>query len=78
MLNEMIYRRVYKNSNQSPDGETPSQIIVTKESNGYAVWDMTFEKGQELIQYVHCLYDRESALEIGVTLYLRRNKEQKQ
>lgn len=65
-MENIIYRHVYKSSKKSEYGE-PSAIEVTKESNGWAVWDDTPEKGTTLISY---LFNREEALEKAVKLYL--------
>lgn len=70
MENE-IYRRLYKNSNESEYGE-PSYIIATKESNGYGVWDCSPENGNVIIKYCCSLYDREEALELATKEYRQK------
>lgn len=71
-MKNSIYRRIYKDSSKAYDGETPSEINVTEESNGYAVWETTAEEGDILVKYENGYYARQVALEKGVALYLQR------
>jgi len=76
MLNEssIVYCRTTKPASESADGETPSQIIVTKEVNGYAVWSFG-EEGTRLIGFsVEGTTQREDAIETAVSLSRLRQR----
>jgi hypothetical protein len=64
MLNDEIYARAVQHRKDSPDGETPTVISVTRENNGYAVWRTDYD-GEKMLEFVR---DRNSAIEQGVEI----------
>lgn len=64
-LNEIVYRRVIVRACDSDDGKTPTALVVTKESNGYAVWLCDYD-GTKQITYVQGPDSRETAIERAV------------
>lgn len=43
-MQNAIYTKTIKPGSDAPDGETPTQIILTKEVNCHALWYVSFEE----------------------------------
>lgn len=62
-MNNVIYESVTLPAGQSPDGETPSVVYVTEESNGFFVWLGSYDGGIGFLQWFRW---RSIAIEYGV------------
>jgi len=69
-MQNVIYNRTTVPARKAPDGETPTQIVVTEEVNLYCVWRLSYE-GTELLGTYHGGSCREFALEDAVDRILR-------
>lgn len=65
-MNNELYRKVLVPSYDSADGEQPTLLLVTEETNCYAVWEHGF-LGRELIKWFS-LGDREAVLEFAIAI----------
>jgi hypothetical protein len=63
-MNKELYRATIVPAPKSRDGETPGLVLVTEESNGFAVWYSDVD-GDELIRFYR--YGRDQAIERGVS-----------
>jgi len=69
-MNAIIYGRTTRPAKDSPDGETPTAILVTKEANGFAVFLQSYEEGSKMLRYWYGEGPsiRADAIEYGVKL----------
>lgn len=58
-MQNKLYSGVIIPASQAADGETPTEIIVTGEANGYAIWRSSCEEGTVCVK--HELYARADA-----------------
>ena len=65
-MENIIYRGVYLDATDSPDGETPHCYIVTKEINGYAIWHQTSDA--TMIYQFGPWLPRDEAIETAVSI----------
>lgn len=75
-MDNEIYCRTIVPLSKSSDGETPSQIIVTKEVNCYLVWMRTAELGYHILcTFSTMIFNaREDAIEYAVDLAKKETK----
>ena len=65
-MNNVIYERTISPGKQAPDGETSTDIVVTEEHNGFAVFRQDYD-GTTLIRWFpDGGYNRTLAIELGV------------
>lgn len=64
-MKNVIYCRTTVPAGQSPDGETPTQILVTEEVNLYCIWEFSHD-GTKLLDSLWGGNCREFALETAV------------
>lgn len=69
-MNREIYRSLVVPAHQSPDGESPTLVICTKESNGYAVFLCGHDEGTQLKQYFVSA-GRDKAIEAAYRLAMK-------
>ena len=74
-MENVIYKGRVKPAQDSPDGETTHRIIVTREANGFAVWESSFHAATDKPKEWY--WDRDLAIEDAVALTLRRKAESK-
>ena len=72
-MNSEVYAGIYVNARDSADGETPSRIVVTSESNGHAIWRDTHDE-RVLLEYRQFGSESE-AIEAGVLMAIAHRKE---
>lgn len=58
-MENTLYSGIIIPASQSSDGETPTEITVTKEANGFAIWRSSCEEGTVCVK--HELYARADA-----------------
>ena len=62
-MKNIIYSKTVITARNSEDGETPTQVFVTEENNGYFVWLDSYSTGPKLLGYE---WDRNNAIEKAV------------
>jgi hypothetical protein len=75
-MNSVIYRgRIASvpelNKRHIGDGETPAEIFVTEEDNGFLVWSIHPDAGRDMLDH---FWNRSEAIEFGVDEARRRRK----
>ena len=65
-MKNIIYTAIIVPAKNAPDGETPFQIILTEEANGYAIWESSYEKAN--IAPIQWWHNRDKAIEAAVLL----------
>lgn len=68
-----IYTGTVAPANRSPDGETASQVILTEESNGFAIWFSDHDGGTRLVEYLQHT-TRNVAIELAVQATMSRRE----
>ena len=65
-MNNVLYSATITPAKDSPDGESPHQILLTQEANGFAVWETSFDIA--MTQPVEWHLNRDVAIEAAVLL----------
>ena len=65
-MNNEIYRGIVVSAMDSPDGETPTIVIVTEENNGWGIFLSGHNEGIKLKTWVS--YSRDRAIEQAIDL----------
>lgn len=68
-MENVLYRSTIVPASESPDGETPTEILVCKEVNAVIVWLHGHDEGLQMIK--HC-YSSDQAIEFAVDEARRR------
>ena len=63
-MQSIIYQSIVKPASQSPDGETPDILVLTKEVNGWAAWHTGYDIGEKLLNFM--TEGRAAAIEYAV------------
>jgi hypothetical protein len=63
-MENVLYKKTLVYASYSPDGETPTVLYVTRESNGCGIWLYSYDSGLQLLGFEVNGSDR--ALERGV------------
>lgn len=63
-MDNVLYRSTVVPANESADGETPSEIIVTQEANTVLVWHTGHDEGCMLLKNFD--YSAHAAIEFAV------------
>ena len=61
---QVIYRSIIVDADKSPDGETPTEIVVTQEVNTLLVWLCGHNEGSQIIHSDK--WNRDAAIEWAV------------
>jgi hypothetical protein len=64
-MNNVLYSRTIVKAKDSADGENPTEVVVTQENNGHAVWFRCAD-GDSLHAFHNDADSRNAALEEGV------------
>jgi hypothetical protein len=65
-MNNILYCATIAPAKESPDGDSPHQIILTQETNGFAVWESSFDIATDAPVQWH--RNRDAAIEAAVLL----------
>lgn len=74
MLNQILFSATTAPASEAPDGETPEQIHLTEEANGYAIWLCNFWEGETLIEFIPDWKTRSKAIREAVLYTVSREQ----
>ena len=66
LMNNVLYTATIVLAKDSPDGESPHQIVLTQEINGFAIWEWSFDIAADAPLQWH--RNRDAAIEAAVLL----------
>ncbi|KVZ18617.1 hypothetical protein WT88_29485 [Burkholderia stagnalis] len=72
-MQNIVYTGIIVPARDSVDGETPTEIIVTHEANGHAIWLSGHDEGTMLVSFERHKR-RDTVLEEAVAMVLRERK----
>ncbi|MBD1412883.1 hypothetical protein NUJ30_08305 [Burkholderia contaminans] len=72
-MQNVIYSGIIVPASESIDGETPTEVVVTHEANGHAIWLSGHDEGTILVSFER-FKRRDTVLEEAVAMVLRERK----
>ena len=70
-FNKIVYSKLLIEAKYAPDHDTPTIVVATKESNGYAVFVDGYDCGTVIIEYFFLCNARDKAIERAVAFTLK-------
>jgi hypothetical protein len=71
-MNNILYQGIIKSAKECPGGEEPDEIVLTEESNGFAIWRCNYDE-RTLLDFMR--FTKYTAIEKAVRLTLEARAE---